>query len=438
MQRQKTIAKWIGVILLTTLCIACYFIINAIEAGTLSLSQNSASAQDTQQTQTPNEEMQEQIYSTLPREGYTYQNASVSHVGTSDNDTYLASVVYCEKLFVFFESKGANFDVKQEGLHIAIFGKNSTSNQFDLLLSTHFIANSTSKFLCASLSPNGIFALICQDSFSTAILIDEGGKICAKNTLSAYVSAKAYLLPNQLVLFASNESAIHYVEMESNLQYEKSNFIHSTQNAQLLDVFAYGEQLFLTAQSENCALALTFSVESGFKCVYEEQNTTILQTLPISTASQQSVLIAGLSSCVTLNLVSQNYKTASYAIESDSIYLQQQENKIYAITSDFIYTFCTHLDLMEKAQVQFDCALSSVQRVAGTIDLFVASTDKVSYLYKFQEQISLIFDFEKVVSNVSAVLSQNALSIIFEGNQNLPYCYATFGLNDVFLLSIEH
>ncbi len=443
MQHQKTIAKWIAVIVLTTLCIASYLVINAIETDKFSNNQNSANAQDTptlDNSVKPSEEVLP-TYSTLPREGYKIENSSVSHVGSSGNDTYLSCVVLHDRLYVFFDSDKGDFDVKKSGVHIAIFEKNSVSNAFDLLIAAQFIIDETHNFLCASICSNGIFAIFSNSTSSTALIIDKDGKISAKNTLEHYTVAKAYLQNDEIYLFASDKNALHFLKIKSDLQFEKSNFLYSTSAHEIDEIFPFDGQLFLSLQTQYGTVALTFSEQFGFKTLCKVDSSTLLQTLPISSDSNQGVLLATYNDkSVTLTLLSST-ECKSYTIgDTTSIAVFQKENCIIALTSNQKYTFCTHLDLLLKENLEhkhFENAKLSILPTNGNEMFVFAETATSTSLYSITNQTSKLFDFGKISQNNKLLKLQNSLLAIVETNECNDYSYTSFGMIDVFLIEID-
>ncbi len=442
MQRQKTIAKWIAVILLCTLCVGSYLAINAIENGKFE-NQNSANAQQSPVTKPTDKPTNVQpVYSVFPRENCAYQNASVAHIGGKGNDQYLASVYFADRLYVIFESDSQDYDVKQRGIHIAIFDKNTTSNQFDLLKSTQYIVDNSHKFLCASTLSNSIFLMFSTSSQTATILLNEEGKVSARNTLPLYTEATTYMHNNQLHVFASDGKQINALKLHTNLQYSTSNFVYSSTNCVIKNVVAIENEFTLSIQEKSDVKLLTFSYDYGFRVAHTQQG-DFLQLLPICDDTTQSFLLASATQYgVKLSLISTGFKTKTRLIENENVIsLRQQDNYVLAIGALNTYTFCTHLDLMSQEQTiidgaEIDKSTCKTFPINGISPIVVFEDKNSAYLCIVKEQISLIFDFGKINANFEIAEYQNVITAFFECTATNAYAYQTFGLNDVFVLSI--
>ena len=122
MQRQKTIAKWLSVVLLTTIAIASYILLSTIGKNAPSDSAV-AGAGNTSQTDVPTPPI---VYSTLPRACETVKGFSVAHAGGSKQEEVVDYVDFCGKTLVFFSSNSVDRDVKEAGLYIAVFDGRAT------------------------------------------------------------------------------------------------------------------------------------------------------------------------------------------------------------------------------------------------------------------------------------------------------------------------
>jgi len=123
MQRQKTIAKWLSVVLLTTIAIASYILLSTIGKSAPSDSAVAGAGNTTSQTDVPTPPI---IYSTLPRACETIDGLSVAHVGGSSQDTIIDYANFCGKTIVFFRSQSIDRDVKESGLYAAVFDSQTT------------------------------------------------------------------------------------------------------------------------------------------------------------------------------------------------------------------------------------------------------------------------------------------------------------------------
>ena len=114
MQRQKTIAKWLSVVLLTTIAIASYILLSTIGKNAPSDSAV-AGAGNTSQTDVPTPPI---VYSTLPRACEFVKGFSVAHAGGSEQEEVVDYVDFCGKTLVFFSSNSVDRDVKIGRAHV--------------------------------------------------------------------------------------------------------------------------------------------------------------------------------------------------------------------------------------------------------------------------------------------------------------------------------
>lgn len=115
MQKQKTIAKWLAVVLLLTVAIACYVALSAV------LPQKTKNTDIAGANDSRPDETTEKVYSSFPRQSQSVDGAKINNVGGSDNDSLVATAYYEQKTLVFFKSDSSDRDVKNPGLYAACF-----------------------------------------------------------------------------------------------------------------------------------------------------------------------------------------------------------------------------------------------------------------------------------------------------------------------------
>ena len=81
MQKQKTIAKWLAVVLLLTVAIACYVALSAV------LPQKTKNSDIAGANDSRPDETTEKVYSSFPRQSQSVDGAKINNVGGSDNDS---------------------------------------------------------------------------------------------------------------------------------------------------------------------------------------------------------------------------------------------------------------------------------------------------------------------------------------------------------------
>lgn len=120
MQRQKTVAKWLAIILLCTVAVGAYIMYDAlyVDGG----GQASAGADGGgNETPVPDPEPDPPYYTTLPRVSQSYGGQKVAHAGGEGNDEFCETVFTAQSTLMFFSSDSLEFDCRGEGLYVAVF-----------------------------------------------------------------------------------------------------------------------------------------------------------------------------------------------------------------------------------------------------------------------------------------------------------------------------
>lgn len=122
MQKQKTIAKWLAVILLMTVAVACYIALSAIVGKNPDGNANVAGANEDKSQENVDNPTIKPVYSVLPRKSETINGASVAHAGGEGEEKVLDVFYFAKKTALVFHSQSKQYDVKEKGFYIAIFG----------------------------------------------------------------------------------------------------------------------------------------------------------------------------------------------------------------------------------------------------------------------------------------------------------------------------
>ena len=103
MQRQKTIAKWLVIILLVTVAVGAYIMYDALYLGG-DTAEGGSTTETPSPTPDPVPEPEPPYYTTLPRPVQNYGGIAVSHAGGEGDDVTLGTVFTAERVFLFFSS----------------------------------------------------------------------------------------------------------------------------------------------------------------------------------------------------------------------------------------------------------------------------------------------------------------------------------------------
>lgn len=342
MQKQKTIAKWLSVILLTTVAIGCYVALSSVDKTTT----NTASGAEENQTLI----QQPQItYSTLPRKGECVNSALVSHFGGSKDDYALDYAFFANKMLVFAKSESIDKDVEKQGLHIAVFCEN-------VLEKSIFLGDENTEYICSSLTKNGILIFTKSDEEVRVILLKEdmsiGGKTSIKNCDKIVPISQGD--DTLLLCLASNE--LYVCTIAKTLDVISDNFVYQTNGVTYVNCYAYADNLNVFIQDDVGIKILQYNVQSGFRVRYSLDKHSLLQVIPLVASNEQHFIV--LSECddvaylnsfdASINhLAKQSIKNARHVVAL------ADENGIKAVSTTRLLTIArTSISYQEKT---FNC-----------------------------------------------------------------------------------
>lgn len=436
MQRQKTIAKWLSVVLLTTIAIASYILLSTIGKSAPSDSAV-AGAGNTAQTGTPTPPI---VYSTLPRVCETVKELSVAHVGGSAQDEMIDYVNFCGKSLVFFSSKSVDRDVKEAGLYVAVFDGKAT------LESTVKLADGNAEYLTSSLGKNGLTVFIKNQDKTDVFLLNEQMSISAKTTIDRYDDIINVSNADGLYLCV-NDEVMRMVKLDGALNQTADNFIYQKEDIQIVRAFYINGKTLIFAQFANCVKILQYSQEKGFICQFSQDKSTFLQVLPVVASDQQTF--------VTL-IKSQNLLTLkSFDIDLRAVqsHVLPYSPKAVMLTTDIgievlvdgnIIRYCPHLDFLTQSKIDNQDTIENATEyhaVVGAENCFVAKRQKgFALLKKTGDNLTVVFECNQdVLPQIQAIKNvDNSIrfSLFFDCDNSEDYSYMCFGKADVFYLSL--
>lgn len=368
MQNQKTLAKWLAVVLLLMIAIACYVALSAILKKENKAADTSASASEmvapapTQNTEPVPEHVP--VYSTFPRRAEQIGGTFISHVGGENDEMFLATYTLDDKTLIIFSSDSAEYDVKGAGIHIATLANNN-------VLGTKQIADANEEYLTSTLSSNGIL-LVTRDARSTILRqITLDCNIMAEITCPRFDSALTTIdnLTKKVQLFATDGSFLYAYTLDDSMNISRSSFAYSAHDLTLKTVVDYGTYQLLFAETNDAFEIISFAKNSGFYRKNRLLNCRLLQIEPNISTSNYS--FAGLfekqdndkiSLLVCTFDKSGNTQNSYIVDEAESGVLKQDGESILLFTLDAKYQFCTHLELVLKSKYDVDNS-----RFVGTV-----------------------------------------------------------------------
>lgn len=472
MQRQKTIAKWLAVVLLLTVALACY-----IAFGTDVLKKNAdniAGAGDKTNGDTSNGSQTEPIkpepvYSTFPRPAELVDGAAVQHVGGEGNENYLESFYISDKLLVLFSTASEQYDVKEQGIHVARFDN-------DNLVSVHKICGNDEEYVCATLGATGIIVITKSNTATVLRVINSSCLVTAKNTAPLYASYKLYTSGRELYMFACDNEFVYAHTISSNLDVSASNFVFPIIAAELKHVMQYGSDIMVCAQSAKDLTLLSYNKTKGFTYKNNYINCEFVQLMPtVADSKQAAVLLLKTQKGLTLRGIDINYVT-KYEYEADGeetgvIYKEQSTFKL--VTPKKAVALCSHLELINETQltgfvskdspvdgenyaltnakIHEELNLGNTLRfeyINGAKDLFIAyapsgfalcrmSNDKINVLLSARSD-------SKKIGHLAFADKRTALEgkvtydtvLLFNATVQNDFAYMSFGKNDLYAISL--
>lgn len=466
MQKQKTIAKWLAVILLMTIAVACYIALSAIVGKNPSGNANVAGANDDKNQENADNPTIKPIYSVLPRKSETINGASVAHVGGEGEEKVLDVFYFAKKTTLVFHSDSEQYDLKEKGIYIAIFGG-------ETLEKTIKIANENAKYLSSCRTRNGFAIFTCDGAKTNVEIYDDNFNVSCENTLDAYDEIKTNYYGENIEAFCVKRGKIKRLVIDDSLRVKSDNFVFQTTAANVVQAIKYGDSTLLFLQDEQTAVGVTYDTYSGFTKRFSYDKHRILQIMPVVQSNIQCFAILfktpnGLQLSLLLQTLNEN---AKYDISGESFgALFRSENGLKILLKNRIIRLCSHLEFIsekplsdiivssknnfESSKLSFDGA-SDLTSQRGVISLenaydfscvrqeenmLVARFENFDCLVKLDDdEIAAVATFkyaENVFAETSVIEGQNKLSIFFDADSDSTSTYMCFGKTDAFFLSI--
>lgn len=446
MQKQKTIAKWLAVILLVTVAVACYVVLSAI----LPQSQNTqnspiAGAQDSLQkpSQDSLQSTIQPIYSTFPRKSEKVKNLTVSHVGGDGNDSILHATYCFSKTLIFFSSNSTQYDVKEPGVYLAIFD-NST------LEKTMLIAPYSHTLLSTTQTRQGLIVATSDKQKTTLTLYDESFSPTCQNTVGATQSIYFVQNNNRLNALVYDGENLKCASVDNALNLTYSNYILKAKDLSVKHVINLGAENLIFCDSQDGVICAIYSRNNGFTIRFFSNKHTLVQILPIVASAQQHFLLltkSGENHSVFL-LSSSLEKQAEYPLNNvKNACLFHGQSGIEIITDNKLLKLCSHLDFISETPLVF-CDengnnlsvntkdFSAYLQIDGYSDFLVFQGEKYNVLYrKSNEKLQEILRFSSGKALHFSTKTDNEksyLNMMFDSTNANSFSYMCFGKKDVF------
>lgn len=458
MQKQKTIAKWLAVILLVTVAIACYIVLDAIFIKNQNDNQNVA---DAKQDDTPSSEddanMPSDIipmepilptYSNLPRKCENIGNMQVAHVGGEGDEKVLDSLYCFGKTLIVFSSTSEQYDVKQSGIYIGVYEDMTLTKVVRVCdLSTTYLkgVQTSGGLLIATCNENSTVLTLYDDSFSITC---QSNLPCAK---SIYFSTNSQVV----TAFIYDGKFLKCATLNSSLDAIVTNFMFESNNLSVESVIQYGTKTLLFCNHSEGATVLSYTQNNGFIKHNQYDKHSIEQIMPILQSGQQAfvLLMKTPKSHLVISLDDTLKQNAIYTLdETQNAHLYQAENGINIVCDNSIINLCSHLDFISSTQLQIEDENGNISNefskevtrflsIENYSDFLAVYSQNIVSLYKKSDSTFkqiLSFETSEIPLFIKGKNSQNQeyIKAFFNANLQNSFAYTCFGNFDVFAICI--
>lgn len=367
MQNQKTIAKWLAVILLLTLAIACYVALSSILGGD-KLQNNVAGAQDQddQQIQTPNgdspssdggttppDDVEEPPhipeYSQFPRAFSQTGTLQALNIGGEDDDVALDLISCFGKDIVIFNTLSVEHDVSRSGLHLAAISENG-------LEGTLFIAEDE-QYVDCSLSAGGLLVVTRNEAQTFLRLISRELKVTLKNVIPRFDSYKFFTSGGALKMFVADKNGVSMFSISRTLSASKSNRSAVIANASIAYIMPSGSSDMLFLQTDSGISICMYSANDGFNVTSELINCRFEQILPISTDGKQCFALLSSSddgySLTGIDASGKQFVSHAF-LDMRTAAIVKDGSNLHVISPEKKLSFCSHLEQTSSADISLN------------------------------------------------------------------------------------
>lgn len=377
MQRQKTVAKWLVIILLLTVAVGAYIMYDALYVTGGNTAQGDIAGEEIpspDDTAPPSPDPP--VYTTLPRPSGTYAGITVAHAGGEGNERVLDCVMTGERTHLFLLSDSEGYDCRGEGMYVAVFSAEE-------LLSVTRFAGADAVFGGAKLTADGVAAAVSEGEEGKLFLFDSAGGVKAQAALPAFSSAFMLLASGRLNIFAECADGLNFIEVREGFRPILSPF-RLPSSARVREGFAIGDSFTLAASGEDETLILTFSQNSGFKCAKSYPQTEFRQIVPVAgedgaafvmlAATRDGVMLAVLSAEGGEIAATVREGSRDAAVFGDGV-------SVTLVRSGITETFCRHLDLISSSPTSLILGEVTAARGDGNARVIVATEGGVTTVY---------------------------------------------------------
>lgn len=439
MQKQKTLTKWLAIILLCSVAVCSYVLYDVLY---LKKQEDQATANDGQSTEDilPDEDISDDntpeehipYYTTLPRYSETIDGLTVTHFGGENNDTLLDVINFGKKRFAIFSSSSIEFDMREKGLAIAVI---------DEAVEKVVTLDKSSTYIDGKMSSYGVAILTKTDADASLYFINTNGDIKAQIALPYFAEGKLYLSGQSLLLFTISNGYLNSYKIADNLTLVKSPFMLKTDSTNINSVFDFKGGQALILDSDNEMSIYTFEQNKGFNKTFQEHKLSFKQIITAGTGDECNYIIYG-KSLDTLWIYAFNKsfemicsKTINGA--SDGVILPYSDGFIF-VGNGVTKSYCKHLD--EVLSYDNNLAFKNVVSLTyggGSVFAVVEGEFGAKSLLYIDGDMVLTKPFDYSAEVVSVAHNQKGFSLYLNTQSTLGIFRANFGKTDPFIIDLD-
>ena len=435
MQRQKTVAKWLAIILLVTIAVGAYIMYDAVylEGGDTAAGDEPVTPPDTEPDPAP-PETDPPFYTTLPRAAQTFAGIKVAHAGGEGDERVLATVFTDGTAYVFFSSESSEYDCRGSGLYLALHDGDS------LISVTRFAAGSAT-FGGAKLTSDGVAAAVSDGGTGTLFVFGTDGSVKGETSLPAFTSAFLLSHGGELMLFLSDGTALTCHTVQKGLAVTSSPF-RLAGDRTVTEGFAAGEVFTLSAQRGEDTEIVTFSQENGFIVTECYEKTSFRQIVPVAGEDGAAFCLLGskASGMLLAVLSASGEELSSATLEGGTEgALFGDGVSVILVRTGLTQTFCRHLDLIASAPTDLEVyGVAAVRESGGKRALVTRDAEGgVEVLLSSEgDDFVTLAECSGGEGNVRAEFLDGDLVISLSSSSRDGIFFENFGAGDAYLLRL--
>ena len=379
MQKQKTLAKWLAIILLCSVAVGSYVLYDALYVDKDN-NQANAVGDNTENNADGvtenNEDIHQPYYTILPRKAERIDGVDTTHFGGESNDTLQGVINYADKRFCVFLSNSVEFDMREKGLSVALV-------EDGVERVTHLTKDGT--FVDGKMSSKGVAILTKSNEESTLFFLDTNCQIIGKITLPLFSDGKLYLSGGDLCLFAVIDGFLTMMKIQDNLTVQESPFILETNHQHIEQIFESNDGWAMITSDKTSLSICTFDTNNGFRQVFSQYKLSFKQIITAGTKTESNYILYGkLKGEPWLYAFDKSFNTLSskgIGDVDDGILIPHADGLSF-IGNGVTKSYCKHLDEVLSAPNNFNFE---------NIDLFTFGCDGIFALASANGHSQIIY-----------------------------------------------